>query len=412
MIRMRKLTAALLILLGIIFISACSGKGSGKEAAAPDRSAEETNQLIIERHPAICDPSDLSGGGKLNKLPAIFHDAYDVRGIDLSGCDLSKEYNKLLKATFDSKTVWPDKLPDQFQPEKIMALYQNPGLGVRSLHEQGITGKGVGIAIIDQPLLVDHVEYKDRLKYYTERITVKDQSASMHGPAVASIAVGKKVGVAPEADLYYIAEDFITALDDYSLLAESINKLLDLNKILPLTNRIRVISISWGVDYHKGIGSKALNKAYQRAKDEGVFIITTSLFAREDMQFFGLEKYPLSDPDDFNSYTEIPFDLKTMKLMKRRYNISLPMNYRCTASPTGTEDYVVYREGGLSWAVPYLAGVYALACQVKPNITYDEFFKLAASTARTSHGAYEGESYEAQYIIDPVAIIKKIMGKE
>ena len=27
----------------------------------------------------------------------------------------------------------------------------------------------------------------------------------MHGPAVASIAVGKTVGVAPEADLYYIS---------------------------------------------------------------------------------------------------------------------------------------------------------------------------------------------------------------
>ena len=31
-----------------------------------------------------------------------------------------------------------------------------------------------------------------------------DPDAQMHGPAVSSIAVGKTVGVAPEADLYYI----------------------------------------------------------------------------------------------------------------------------------------------------------------------------------------------------------------
>jgi hypothetical protein len=29
----------------------------------------------------------------------------------------------------------------------------------------------------------------------------------MHGPGVASIAVGKTVGVAPEANLYFIGQD-------------------------------------------------------------------------------------------------------------------------------------------------------------------------------------------------------------
>lgn len=404
---MKKSIKLLLILSGVLSImllNACSESGNAKSNPTQKEKVEETIDLTIERHPAAADMRNRVS--KYSRLPILINDECDIRNADLSASDLTNEYSKLLKTTFDSKTIWPEKMLENFKPDEIMEFYKNPGLGVRSLHERGITGKGVGIAIIDQTLLVDHIEYKDQLRYYSERITVKNKSAAMHGAAVAAIAVGKSVGVAPEADLYYIAEDFTWITNDYSLLAQSINKLLDINKSLPGENRIRVISISWGLDAHKEIGTKALNKAYQRAKDEGVLVITTSMFLREDFEYFGLDKYPLSDPEDFNSYTKTLYG-KT----KKRYNVSVPMNYRCTASPTGNKDYVVYREGGKSWATPYLAGVYVLACQVKPDITYEEFFKVAATTARSSHGTYEGEAYEAEYIIDPVAIMEELEKK-
>lgn len=50
----------------------------------------------------------------------------------------------------------------------LMESGKNPGLGIRKLHKEGITGKGIGIAIIDQALLIDHVEYKEQLKMYEE----------------------------------------------------------------------------------------------------------------------------------------------------------------------------------------------------------------------------------------------------
>jgi subtilisin family serine protease len=89
-----------------------------------------------------------------------------------------------------------------------MELGKNPGFDLDKLHSSGITGKGVSIAIIDQALLVDHEEYKDNLKMYEEIHWPSDKNdqAQMHGSAVTSIAVGKTVGVAPGADLYYIAE--------------------------------------------------------------------------------------------------------------------------------------------------------------------------------------------------------------
>ena len=52
----------------------------------------------------------------------------------------------------------------------------------------------------------------------------------------------------------------------------------------------------------------------------------------------------------------------------------IPMDARTTASPTGNKDYVFYGMGGISWTAPYLAGVYALACQIDPKITPEKFW--------------------------------------
>lgn len=371
-----------------------------KSDSAKEKVYQENEVGYFSKNPVTADYSWIAG--ERNSLPEASDFGYDIRSADLSEADLTGDYDKLLQATFDSKTKWPDKLPEGFDPDKIMALYKNPGLNIRNLHDQGITGKGVGIAIIDQPLLTDHVEYKDQLKYYYADPNVLNQEASMHGPSVASIAVGKNVGVAPEADLYYVATDFSNAANDNTPVTEAINRLLDLNETIPQQNKIRVISISWGWDDETAKGNDKLKEAYARAKKEGVFVITTSLYKREDMSFSGLTKIPLSDADDFNSYIENKY------MLEMTYNISTPMNLRCVASPTGTTDYAVFSEGGLSWSVPYLAGLYALACQVKPEITYNEFWKLAAKTARTSSGTYNGKPYQAKYIADPVAIIKHL----
>ena len=88
-----------------------------------------------------------------------------VRGKDISGEDLSF-LESIDDLSFDTETIWPDKLPLGFYPKEIIEMNKNPGMGIRELHKEGITGSGVGIAIIDQGLLVDHEEYKDNLVYY------------------------------------------------------------------------------------------------------------------------------------------------------------------------------------------------------------------------------------------------------
>jgi len=86
-----------------------------------------------------------------------------VRGEDLSKLDLRTV--DLFGITFDSFTEWPsrERLPVNFDPEEILEWGKAPGLGVGDLHAKGITGKGVHVAIVDQPLLTNHVEYAHQL---------------------------------------------------------------------------------------------------------------------------------------------------------------------------------------------------------------------------------------------------------
>jgi subtilisin family serine protease len=174
------------------------------ETALPALSGLSIAFPKIDRRPAAAD----WGRDELTDFPRYDPASdelgqVDLRGRNLSGLDLQGTLADLLMADFDTHTIWPpaEKMPGGFDAEQIMSLGANPGLGVRALHGLGITGRGVGIAIIDEPLLVGHQEYADRLQLY-EEIDIGPTSASeMHGPAVASIAVGKTVGAAPDADL-------------------------------------------------------------------------------------------------------------------------------------------------------------------------------------------------------------------
>ena len=341
----------------------------------------------------------------------------DLRSYDLSKLDLRTTLDDLLYSTFDDRTIWPaaDKLPAGFDCQQIMELGKNPGLNIQNLHKDGITGKNIGIAIIDQPMLVNHREYADRVRLYEEAADVKGALESeMHGPAVASIAVGKTVGVAPDADLYYIATYMCSQGSyetvDFSCLANSIRRILEINGRLPPDRKIRVLSMSigWGPEVK---GYDEIQLAVQEAKNAGIFIICTSEDEIYGFNFAGLGRSSLSDPNDFGSYEPGLFWSKYFYQENNLQNTLLvPMDSRTTASPTGNNDYVFYREGGMSWSVPYLAGMYALAAQVKPDITPDAFWSSALQTGQTIKLTHEGKEYSFGVILDPVALIHALEG--
>jgi hypothetical protein len=359
--------------------------------------------------------------GRLKSVPEYDPNSRDVFQVDLRFSDLSKldlrgSLNALLYATFDDGTTWPapERMPKNFDWKRFMERGKNPGLGIRALHRRRITGQGVGIAILDQPLLVDHREYADRLRLYEEIDIQEGTSSQMHGPAVASIAVGRTVGVAPEADLYYIGQwngDWENGEFTYNFqyLAQGVRRILQINEQLPRDKKIRVISISAGWNPHQK-GYRQITDAVQEAKAAGMLVICSSTEAIHGFSFLGLGRFPYADPDTFSSYEP------GLAFAKYFYEDSqlpsgylwVPMDSRTTASPTGPEMYVFYRQAGLSWTIPYIAGVYALAAQVEPDITPDRFWALAMKTGRTIQLENKSRKVQLGPIIDPSRLISAL----
>ena len=346
----------------------------------------------------------------------------DLRGADLYKLDLRSSMKDLLCAIFDNRTIWPpdDRIPEGFIPSQIMEFGKNPGLGIRALHAEGITGQNVGIAIIDQILLVDHKEYSGQIRLYEEMNFPPGLPSSMHGPAVASIAVGKTVGVAPNADLYYIAVNptdssstTTNQIRNFHYLAQAVHRVLDVNKVLPNDRKIRVISMSigWGPDE---TGSDDLDQAVDEAKAAGLLVVSGSanMNRQYGVKLFGLGRSPLADPDQFESYgLGVLWAGTAPDDPYLQGNIIVPMDSRTTASFTGVQDYVFFSIGGGSWTMPYLAGMYALAIQVQPTLTPENFLSLAIKTGRKISYANGDTVIVLSPVINPITLIDSLRGK-
>jgi subtilisin family serine protease len=212
-----------------------------------------------------------------------------------------------------------------------------PGEEIRRLHARGITGRHVGIAIIDRPLLTRHEEFADRLRWYDEIDTELDEPAGWHSTAVASIAVGRRFGAAPMADLYFVGVGMNWAREPIGnwwvaarraihagqTLPLAIRRILDLNRRLPVDRRIRAISISVG-------GGEAFEQAIDVARREGLFVSAADLHL------------PRLGPLTF-------------------------------ASPTAPNAYTTGTVPAGSWAIAHMAGRYALACEENPGMTPERF---------------------------------------
>ncbi len=230
---------------------------------------------------------------------AKFDPFWGYAGVSLAKLDLRSQETMLRKMPFDSRTRWPsaDRLPEGFDPNRLLEEGKNPGLGVRRLHEQGIDGRGVAIAIIDQPLLKEHKEYADRIALY-EPIEVPWVPVQMHGPPVSSIAVGKDCGVAPKASLYYYAVPPWKWVDNKPW-ADLLDRIVEFNETLGDKPRIRVVSISLGM-FSVRPNYDAWTKAVEKASQHGILVVTCD---PAFLRLATLRRDPSGDFDDPNCYT-------------------------------------------------------------------------------------------------------------
>lgn len=418
-----------MLALGTLMLgNAITRAGSGVLYAQAASSEDQKPGIQLRPVPA----SYPWNGKKLETLPEPRLGIIDVRGYDLSALDLTGKENDFRFAWFDSRTKWPEALPKGFDPKAILEHNKYPGLGLKALHDKGITGKDINVAIIDYALLLDHVEFENRVKMY-EHHHYKGNTAQMHGPGVASILAGKTTGVAPQANLYFIACENYNVENqkmeiDHSWTAKAIDRIIEVNKVLPRDHKIKVLSMSvaWNPSQQ---GYAEITAAVKRAVDSGIFVVSGSLFETSQHRYcvFGLDIDRLADKDDFDSYKVLSWEAWMEKVQSKSgqvefYNkdfmdhppaeqLMIPTESKTVAGATGINDYMFTGKGGWSWSVPYIAGLYALACQVMPDVTPELFWSEALKTGVPRKIVREGKEYAGK-IVNPEKLIEALSRKK
>lgn len=326
----------------------------------------------------------------------------DLRDCDVSGMDLRSRSDLIYTLSFNPRTLWPaaDKLPAGFNPGEVLTNAMGPGLGIQELHQQGITGKGVSVAIIDYSLPGTHPEYASRI---AEIHSVGGaQGGSMHGPAVASLLVGQHCGTAPDARLYFLATP--DPGNDARMHAEALDWVVEKNKNLPLAERIRAVSVSAnpsgsGSPFRNG---KAWDEALARAETAGVLVVDGSL----GHGFLGPCNRDLQAPDAVERCVPIPTQ-KGPALFANRLLVpvaprTVAVEYFAHASGYHYCGWMDHTFGmfGTSWSMPYCVGVLALGWQVSPHIPAPRMKELLFESAYVLAG---GEK-----VINPKAFIEAV----
>jgi len=356
-------------------------------------------------------------GYKPEKLPVAPHDSifsgdifstvdrrFGFSGYDYSGFDFRNLSLDFLKyQAFDNHTKWPesDMLPPEFKPLDWLVAAKNPGLGIKELHREGITGKGVSVAIFDMPIKPGHIEIADNITYipiHSDRAqNFQHKRIHFHGIACASILCGKRIGVAPDARLYYFAiPDDSNKTYSYCLALE---KLLAINDTMPEDQIIRIVSISNNISSRDKKVVSRWESVEKRANASNIGIIYSS-FNSAHRYFTWGGCPPYLDGNNPDNYDHTPF------VIREDFNdyiekILLPADFRTVADNRTDTTYNYSGESGFSWAIPYAAGLAALALQINPKLTLEDIFNYIDRSKSLSR--------DGKYVVNPARLIERVM---
>lgn len=280
--------------------------------------------------------------------------------------DLSDNPALAYHLSFSDKTEFPGKMPAGFSPEALMEWGKDPGLHVDLLHALGYTGRGAVIAYVDQPFH-DHEAYANVNLHFTNNTNTK---TSMHGPAVLSLLAGEQIGTAPEAEVYYYGHAAWNA--DQTTHATCLYQIIEQNKSLPDGKKITMVAFSDVMDSDEK-NLKALEDAVNACEEAGIMV----WFCGE----YGSAAFlPLSDRDNYQNLLPDHWARGVTPAL-----VYVPAGSRTTATGEGGE-YIYWADGGLSWAMPYVLGLYAIVTEIDPGLTQDDLREMIVDTAYAKDG--------------------------
>jgi hypothetical protein len=396
--RMRKIIV-LLVALVLSFQIACNKAENTSSNTKSDQSATETGETLTETSATVAptEPASATIAPVEEKMTTI-KPFDDIRAYENEKILKKTEYRTedIVTFTFNEGTILEGN--EELQAE-IMENGTNPGLGIRELHKEGITGKGINVAIIDQNLLLHHPEFDGKIAgYYDTGCMQGTTNGSMHAPAVTSILVGNTIGVAPEAKVYFAAAP--SWLGDSEYYANGLYWIIEENKKLPEGEKIRVVSVSAAPSGDGSPFSKNLelwDEAVLAAQKEGILVLDCR-YTEET----GIIAPAYYDPENPEDVLMCKGGFPTSFYVVPSSHIGVPTSYRTVAEEyvEGSPSYQYTGQGGLSWGIPYAAGVLAMGWQVNPDLDNDKIVQILFDTCT--------KATDGSNIINPLEFIEAV----
>ncbi len=332
---------------------------------------------------------------RLQNIPTIITDDYILSMLndnsfanwgfsylDLSDKDLSSVSLEVLsRVAFSSTTIWPtqSKLPKGFNPQSILNYTSITSDTVINLHNQGINGEGITIAVIDNRFQGEnHIEFENAnlIKCTLRNAEIIDYH--FHMEDVLAKLCGKNLGIAPKSKiLYYEVSDE----EDCSL--DVLNALKDIKTRILNREQIRIVNYSYSLtdDDNPFKYQRECMKLVEELKQLNCELIDSTRFGE---QFFCCGTTFLNIEDKIDCYTPASFAKGKPYESKVKDKINILCSGRAIPEFCSNIGYKYESIDCFSWTIPQCVGYYALCLQINPNLSFNDWVELCQISCDTN----------------------------
>lgn len=278
-----------------------------------------------------------------------------------------------------------------------------------------LDGSGVNIACIDQGFDRDMSEFKGRVIHHMtcrwnkerEEYEIVDYTGktagrdNFHGNTAADLAAGEKCGIAPKANVYFFEID---SNGDYDKRVQAILKYIEANM-----GELKLDIIS----HSAGASKDALDIADRIRDINGCEYINSKIFWNDFLPGREINEETV-ETGFVESARKVPgvYEDENGKLLTNQNAMAIPVEGRTSIQVLKDKNGKTIESRkfngaicGASYAIPQLVGYFALARQMNPKISFEDFVKKAREHAKEN-------SSNKQLFINPIEVIEKIWEKQ
>ena len=369
-------------------------------------------------------------------------------GVNLSQCDMSElDFEHFKLSCFDENTIFSEEQQKKFKPSELLESAKAPMKEIQNLHNNGVDGRGIKVAIIDTNIdeEVARRKYGSHFQYINSDF---DGEVEPHGATV----LDSFIQTAPGVEVQYYPFDKTPRENKEQQFIEYIKQIsISGVKIISLSNSLGNIIKN----------EEKLKEIRAFLEQNGITLIDSDLFYRDftycfrDINSDGSEEFKecLCEPEDLqhkNLWNEIytryhnqlsQYNVETVEKLKekleqageirdlqaliefepilnysefsvgegaplhflkqrdkqrerdkREQSIEIPCGGRTLAGK-------YWGTSSASYTIPVIAGIFAMCKQINPQMQYEDFVSLCKETAKIADG---------RHLIQPQILLERI----